>query len=317
MSGTLILGASGFLGPHLVASAFARAQEEATMADPFGPPVTGVARTVDGAPRFTNPRDGAQWRVADLLAPGALETCLQEVAPEVVILAAALSRAAACEQDPELAQRMNVGLPEAVARACRERGVRLVHISTDQVFGASPAPAQGFAEEDPVGPLQCYGRTKAEGEAALLTAYPEALVVRLPLLYGDSGGRGLGASDSLLEAVEADAQPPLFVDEFRTPLEVRNAADAVVEAAHGDWSGILHLAPQQRVSRMELGLAILEAMGIPAEEAQNHVRAAHRADVPTGAARAEDVSLHAARAAAGLTTPLLGLKRGLQAAIGG
>lgn len=316
MSGTLILGASGFLGPHLVASAFARAQEEATMADPFGPPVTGVARSVELAPRYTNPRDGARWRSVDLLVEGAVETCLDEMAPSTVVLAAALSRALACEQDPALAERMNAELPREVALACRARGLRFVHVSTDQVFGAEPAPKGGLTESDPVAPLQVYGRTKAAGEAAVLEAHPEALVVRLPLLYGDSGGRGLGASDSLLEAVEADQQPALFEDEFRTPMEVRNAADALLEAAHSDLTGLLHLAPKQRVSRWDLGIAILRAMGLSETDAASHVRRASRSDFTEGPARAEDVSLNAARAARALQTPLLGIRRGLDAALG-
>ncbi|MEZ6004952.1 MAG: SDR family oxidoreductase [Planctomycetota bacterium] len=317
MAGTMILGATGFLGAHLVAAAFEEARELATMADPLGPPVWAVGRKIEDAPRFTEPRGAARWIAADLLEEGALEDLFERCAPERVVLAAALARAAACEADPELARRMNAELPGRVAARCHAAGIRFVFVSTDQVFGGEPAPKKGFRESDTPAPVSVYGHSKRAGEVAVLAADPQALVVRLPLLYGDSGGRGLGASDSLLEAVEADQIPPLFTDEFRSPLEVGNAADAVMECAlRDDLHGLLHVAGKQIVSRYELGLAILDAMGLPADQARELVRATTLAEVQTGAPRAANTALDAREASRLLETPLLGLRRGLERAMG-
>lgn len=347
MQSTLILGATGFLGPHLVAAAFQEAQQSATMADPFGAPVIGVGRDVDGAPRYTNPRDGAEWIARDLEPDGAAAALLDELKPSHVVLAAAMARAGACESDPKGAHRMNVEVPGEVAAWCARSGARLVFISTDQVFGGQPAPKKGFAEDAQPDPVQVYGRTKAAGEAAVLEAHPDALVVRLPLLYGDSGGRGLGASDSLLvaldrgkdeedyleeelededgEAVEPEEEdrekpeyqrPVLFEDEFRNPLEVGNAAQAVIECLHDDHQGILHLASKQRVDRYNLGMAILRAMGLPDEQCSELIQAGSQAGVETGAPRAADVCLDASRASKLLETALLGLRRGLESSMG-
>ncbi|HRV80153.1 MAG TPA: sugar nucleotide-binding protein, partial [Planctomycetota bacterium] len=264
----------------------------------------------------TQPRNGAQWENFDLQMAEELPAAFDRWQPSHVVLAAAMSRAAACEADPAAAEASNVVLPARIARICGERGIRLVHLSTDQVFGAQPPPRKGFAESEPVAPVSVYGRTKAAGEAAVLEAYPQALVVRLPLLYGDSAGRGLGASDSLLEAVERDEKPALFTDEFRTPLEVRNAADAVVELMLGNQTGRLHLAGPDRVSRLELGLAILAAMGLPSEERARYVRPALRQEEQASAPRPADASLDASRAARILETRLLGVRAGLERAIG-
>ncbi|MCP5023440.1 MAG: sugar nucleotide-binding protein [bacterium] len=340
MQSTLILGATGFLGAHLVAAAFQRAQLEATMADPFGPPVMAVGRDIDGAPRYTNPRDGAQWIACDLAPEGAVATLLDDLKPSHLILAAAMARAGACEDDPAGAQRMNAEVPAEVAAWCAAAGARLVFISTDQIFGGQPAPKKGFAEGAQPDPLQVYGRTKLAGEQAVLEADPNALVVRLPLLYGDSGGRGMGASDSLLMALDKDdyeedefedgedaqeaedeleveyQKPTLFEDEFRTPLEVTNAAQAVVECLHIDQKGLLHLASKQRVDRHTLGLAILEAMGLPKDQCADLIQAGRQADLETGAPRAADVSLDASRASKILDTGLLGYRRGLESSMG-
>lgn len=311
----MILGASGFLGAHLVAAAVARSRREATFADPLGPPVVGACREPALAPRFAHPRDAARWEACDLCEEPALRALLERVVPAQVIVAAALARVGDCDRDPARAELLNAIVPERVATWCREHDSRLLHVSTDLVFGGEDAPPSGFREADDPRPLSLYGRTKAEGETRVLAAHPGGLVVRLPLLYGDSGGRALGASDGLLAAVERDEQPPLFVDEFRTPLEVKNAAAALVELLNTDARGVLHVAGPERVSRLELGLAVLEGMGLTAETARSAVRAAQAGEVPGLGPRPRDVSLDARLARRSLVTPLLGVRAGVAAAL--
>lgn len=315
MQPTLILGGTGFLGAHLVAVAHARARELATMAEPLGPQVTGLGRFPDQAPNFTSPRHEEAYQVGDLCPPGAAATFLDGAGPGLVLNAAALSRVGACEDDPALARRLNVEVPAEVAAWCASRDVRLLHVSTDLVFGSQAPPPGGFVEESETGPVSVYGETKAAGERAVLEACPGALVVRLPLLYGNSGGRGLGASDSLLEAVQRDARPPLFVDEFRTPLEVTAAAEALVELLLGEESGLLHVAGPDRVSRHGLGTAILEAMGLAPEEAAAQVRPVGQADLALRGERPADVTLDARRASGLLEMELPGIEAGAGRAV--
>jgi len=315
MQATMVLGGTGFLGAHVVAAAHSRARGLATMAEPQGPRVTGLGRRPGQAPNFTSPRHGGAYVAGDLAQEGAAATLLEAHQPRLVLNAAALSRVGECERDPALAGRLNEQLPAEVAAWCASSGARLVHVSTDLVFGAEPPPMGGFTEDCATGPVSVYGETKAAGERAVLRACPQALVVRLPLLYGDSGGRGLGASDSLLEAVHRDEQPPLFVDEFRTPLEVRAAAEALTELLVADDAGLLHLAGPDRVSRHELGLAVLRAMGLTAEQAAAQVRAVGQAEVQTAGARPADVSLDARRAARRLEAELPGISLGARRAV--
>lgn len=221
---------------------------------------------------------GVEFRRADLLAQGALEDLVGRALPSAIVNAAALSRVADCAADPARAERVNAGLAGRVAKLAAARGIRLVHVSTDLVFGACDAGPTGMAEDAPVVPLSVYGHTKAEGERLVLAAHPGALVVRLPLLFGDSRGRGLGASDALLAALGRGETPALFVDEFRTPLDVGDAARAIVELVDSKERGVLHVAGPDRISRHELGLAVLESRGFARAEAERAVRAARRAE---------------------------------------
>ena len=140
----------------------------------------------------------------------------------------------------------------------------------------------------------------------MLDAYPGALVVRLPLLFGDSGGRGLGASDRVLDSVERGERPAMFTDEWRTPLDVVSAAAALVELAHGTTSGTLHVAGPERVSRHELALRALIAHGATRSEAAARIVSTTRGGAGQESTRPEDVSLDGSRARALLRTALRG-----------
>lgn len=293
----LILGASGFLGPHLVRAASAAGwRARAAVHRP------GAWPTPEAPELFP-------WEAE---RSGELERLLERTRPSAAVLAAALARGAACEAEPERAWRLNAELPAELGRLCAARGIRLVHVSTDLVFGARPPRREatepgspGFDELDPPAPTSLYGRTKASGEERLLEVFPGALVARLPLLFGDSLGRGLGASDQILAALERGERPALFTDEWRTPLEVGNAARALVELAGTELAGRLHVAGPERLSRHALGLLVLEARGLPPDERTSRVRPARRAELGLAEQRPADVCLDASRARACLATPLL------------
>ena len=289
---TLVLGGSGFLGTHVVAALGAGAVSASRVEGPCP------------APRFVK---------LDARVPGGLGQVLEAVKPAAIVDCAAFSSVAEAESHPEIARRLNVDVPRELGRWSAAHGVRLVHVSTDLVFGAKPAPEGGFREEEPVGPVSEYGRSKAAGETALLEAFPAAIVVRLPLLYGNSFGRGRGASDSLLASLGNGIRPMLFTDEWRTPLEVSNAAAALVELLGKDVRGILHVAGPDRVSRYDFGMTVIDASRLSRGRLREQVRSGTRAEGKQSS-RPADVSLNSTKARGILATTLLGVRPGLDAA---
>lgn len=291
---TLVLGGSGFLGLH-VSEAAARSGGRVLCASRSRPP-RGSANE-------------AEHVALDASDAGGVAALLDALRPDRVIDCCALSRGEACERDPELATRLNTRLPEALGRWAARSGVRLVHVSTDLVFGGAPPRPEGYGEDDPPDPLSVYGRSKAEGESALLAACPEALVVRLPLLFGDSRGRAAGASDSLLAAIARGVRPSLFVDEIRAALSVEEAAAALVELAELESTdpparGVLHVAGPEAISRLELGRLVLLAAGHREHELVDLVRPVRQRDLDLRPPRPPDVTLDARRARALLHSPL-------------
>ena len=143
--------------------------------------------------------------------------------------AAVLGRADHCEARPEEAERVNARLPGTLAAACRERGLRLVALSTDLVFAGDRA----FREEDAPGPLSVYGRTKLAGEEAVLAADPGAAVARVALVLGRGHGPRGTSSESVAWALRAGRTVRLFTDEYRTPVDPGSVADAVATPPPG------------------------------------------------------------------------------------
>lgn len=288
-----MLGASGFLGTHVAALLGSRA----------------VAHSRDAS------RASAASAVAELTQGEELLRLLDAHPTPALINCSALSQPAACEADPSAAEAMNTDLPRALGEWANAAGARLIHVSTDLVFGGTSAPAGGFAEGDDPSPLSVYGESKARGERALLEAAPEALVVRLPLLYGDGKGTGRGASEDLFATLERGGQARLFEDEWRTPLPVSVAAAALRELCDMDTSGLLHVAGADRVSRLELGRALHSCRFQDQDKMGRELVGCLRAELGLTPPRPEDTSLNSARARALLETELPGLAEGVPAAL--
>jgi dTDP-4-dehydrorhamnose reductase len=179
----------------------------------------------------------------------------------------------------------------AVNVAAAAVGARLVHLSTDVVFdGEKGAP---YVEEDEPTPLTDYGRAKADAERAVLAEHPGALVVRTSLIYG-------GPRPGPQERLAADPDATFFTDEVRCPIQVGDLADALIELAATDLSGVLHVAGADRLSRHEFAELL----------AARDVQAATTAD--TGVVRPRDCSLAIDRARGLLRTRLRGAREVLE-----
>lgn len=177
----------------------------------------------------------------------------------LLIHMAAVSRWMRCEQEPDLAYRVNAESTGAFATTMARHGQRMVYVSTDLVFDGEHAP---YDEEYWARPSSIYGKTKLLGERITLSSR-ENLVVRLPLLYGPSFDGMRGASDSLRLLVEKGESIGLFTDEWRNPMKVGEGAAAVLDLALDvEQCEIRHRFGPERLSRWELGLEIAKQEGL-------------------------------------------------------
>ena len=137
---------------------------------------------------------------------------------------------------------VNVEGSENVARAAAAVGARLVHLSTDVVFDGRKG--EPYVEDDPLSPVNEYGASKAEAERRVAAAHPDALIVRTSLIVG-------GAQPSKHE-LASTGPGPWFTNEVRSPVQVTDLAQALLELAELDVAGPLHVAGADGISRAEL-----------------------------------------------------------------
>ena len=227
--------------------------------------------------------------LVELADEEALTRLLDSVRPEAVVHAAAIGRAGRCQERPDEAHRVNAVLPGTLGRLCRERGLRLVALSTDLVFRGDHA----FVREDDVpAPLSVYGRTKLAGEEAVLAACPSAAVARIALTLGRGHGARGTSTESVAWTLRAGRPIRLFTDEYRTPVDPESLADALVLLLERGGSGRFHLGGPERLSRHELGLRVARALGLP----PSGITAGRQSDHAGPDPRAADVSLDSTRA---------------------
>ncbi len=168
--------------------------------------------------------------------------------------------------------------------AAASGGRRLVHVSSDLVFDGTRGR---YVEGDDVSPVSPYGRSKAEAERRVAAHHPAATIVRTSLIYG---GDEPGPQEQL-----AREGTRFFVDEIRSPVQVGDLAEALIELLGLELAGPLHLAGGDDVSRYDFALLL------GADRAR--IERAH-----TTPDRAPDVSLDSSRAAALLATRLRGVR---------
>ena len=114
----------------------------------------------------------------DLANPAGIAAALDRLRPDVFVNCAAYNFVDKAETEPEVAMAVNAWGVKALAAACGQVGCKLVHFSTDYVFGLDATRAAPLTETDVPGPLGIYGASKLVGEYAVLAANSANVVVR-------------------------------------------------------------------------------------------------------------------------------------------
>lgn len=205
--------------------------------------------------------------------------------PAAVINAAAYTAVDRAESEPEAAFRLNRDMPATASAACTRLGVPFVHFSTDYVFdGNKPTP---YVETDPIAPAGVYGRSKAEGEAAVLQSGARAAVLRTSWVYSAYGANFVKtmlrlAADREEVGVVADQQgrPTWAADCARGALM---AARALIEG-RAEAADVFHLAGEGDATWADFAEEVF-AQSAARGGASARVRRIRTEDYPTPARR--------------------------------
>lgn len=235
----------------------------------------------------------------DLSTGSGLGELIEAARPDVVVDAAAYTAVDRAESEPDAAFALNRdGAGRLAAEAARLR-VPFVHLSTDYVYDGSKSTP--YLETDPTGPIGVYGRSKLEGELAVLAAHPGALVLRTAWVYSPFGQNfvrtmlRLASERDVLRVVD---------DQIGNPTSALDIADAIltIAARLADQpsvppGGVYHLAGTGETTWCGFARTIMAEAGalghrvVPVEPIAT-------ADYPTPARRPANSRLDTAKLAA-------------------
>ena len=123
----------------------------------------------------------------DITNEKAVMDYVMKTKPEYIINCAAYTAVDKAEENYELADKINGDGPTSLAKAAKSAGAKLVHISTDYVFGGDLDVSKDYKEDDPKAPVTIYGKTKLHGEEGIEANMDEYYIFRTAWLYGVGG----------------------------------------------------------------------------------------------------------------------------------
>lgn len=198
---------------------------------------------------------------ADLSDPAACAAAIKTHAPEAVINAAAYTTVDRAEEEEALATVINGETPGALARACADLGIPLVHISTDYVFDGSGSDPRAITE--PVAPQNAYGRSKLAGEQAVQKTGGTYGILRTSWVFSAHGGNFVKTMLRLSDTRDALS---IVNDQIGGPTPAADIARACLTMAgqlqaDPDKTGIYHFSGAPDVSWKDFAEAIFELAG--------------------------------------------------------
>lgn len=215
--------------------------------------VTGATGTLGRAFARICEERGLEFRLTsrqelDAAEPDDVAAVLDGLRPWAVVNTAGYVRVDEAEQDEARCRRENTLAPAVLARACASRGTALVTFSSDLVFDGSAGRA--YLEHDAPAPLNAYGRSKVDGEAALLAACDGALVIRTGAFFGrwDEHNFVTRALNALAARAPVVAATDLVVSPTYIPDLVNGTLDLLIDGEAGFW----HMANDGAVSWADL-----------------------------------------------------------------
>jgi dTDP-4-dehydrorhamnose reductase len=178
-------------------------------------------------------------RQLDLANPDALRNAVRDLAPTVIVNAAAYTAVDKAETETGLADAINAAAPGLLAEEAKRLGACMIHYSTDYVFDGTKATP--YLEEDAAMPLSAYGHSKRQGELAIASSGARHLILRTSWVYGLHGANFM---KTMLRLGRERDELRVVGDQFGAPTWTRHLADAtaLILSRRETTEGLYHLA---------------------------------------------------------------------------
>lgn len=185
-----------------------------------------------------------------------VDEVIGRIRPDVAINCAAHTEVDLCEEQEELARKINAEGPFNLARSLQKIGGTLVHISTDYVFnGKADKP---YVEEDKPDPVAVYGKTKYQGEKAVMENISKYFIIRTAWLYGD----GKNFVKTMLRLSKEHKELKVVNDQKGSPTSASELAKMIVNLIGTSSYGIYHGTCEGETTWFDFAKTIFELSDI-------------------------------------------------------
>jgi dTDP-4-dehydrorhamnose reductase len=197
----------------------------------------------------------------DLARPETIEQALAACGADVLVSAAAYTDVNKAEAESELAELINAQAPGLLAARANALGIPLIQLSTDYVFdGTKPDP---YIEDDPISPLNAYGRSKANGERAVAVANPRHAILRTSWVYSPFNRNFVR---TMLELARKQSEVRIVMDQIGNPTAAADIAGGILAVARNlvegqgeERYGTFHMAADGIATWADFAMAIFAA----------------------------------------------------------
>ena len=240
----------------------------------------------------------------DLSRADAIRAAVRDASPDLIVNTAAYTAVDRAESEPDLARAVNADAPAVLAEEARRLGAALIHLSTDYVFdGTKPAP---YIESDACNPLSVYGRSKLDGELAILASGAAALILRTSWVYATRGHNFLR---TIVRLAREREELRIVDDQWGAPTWARSIAEAIaviaaragrdratIAASLAERGGLFHMTAAGRTNWHQFAQRLLQRIADP-ERRLRSIAAIPSRDYPTPAHRPTNSVLDCTRLA--------------------
>lgn len=200
---------------------------------------------------------GVQSRKVDITVKEELQRAIDEIDPDVLIHCAALANIDICEENPDLAERVNVYGVKNIVESIKRRDTKLIHISTDAIFDGEQG---NYTEVNEVNPPHVYGRTKCQGEREA-SKREGSLIARVNIFGWDAQtNRSLG--EWVVNELSAGRNIKGFTDVYFSSMYTLKLAELLYLAIQKYLGGIYNFASSTALSKYEFAVNIAKAFGL-------------------------------------------------------
>ena len=200
--------------------------------------------------------DGYTYAEMDITRPEEVKEVVEHYKPDVIINTAAITNVDTCHTDHDLCRKINVDAVRTLVEVSEEKGIHLIHLSTDFVFDGASGP---YDEEAKLNPVSYYGESKRDAELLIKASASKWSIIRTVLVYGITVN--MSRSNIVLwvkSSLEKGTPIKVVNDQWRTPTLAEDLAEGCLLAAEKEAQGVFHISGKDMMTVYDIAEQVAE-----------------------------------------------------------